>query len=94
MTSQDINNKLESLVHNRFTKEELNTKLSQLFGCKVEVAEYEREECVKQDLPELDNQLLFPIENKDINLYLDVDLFYLTDNGNKLYITETNFEFQ
>lgn len=93
MTSQDINNKLESLLYNRFTKDELNAKLSQLFGCEVEVAKHEREECVKEDLA-LDDQLLFSIENKDINLYLEVDLFYLTDNGNKLYITETNFKFK
>ena len=85
MRNSDINSKLETLVGVRFTKEKLNERLSQLFGCTVEVAEYEREECVKQDLVELDDQFLFTIEN-------DVDLFYLVDNGKNYYITETNFE--
>ena len=92
MRNSDINSKLETLVGVRFTKEKLNERLSQLFGCTVEVAEYEREECVKQDLVELDDQFLFTIENDIINLAIDVDLFYLVDNGKNYYITETNFE--
>jgi len=88
LTNQDINSKLESLVGGRYYAKELNKKLSQLFGCNVEVAEYEREECVKKELPFLDNQLLFVI---NCNVRIDVDLFYLLDNGGKYYITETCF---
>jgi len=87
MTSQDINNKLESLVGNRFTEEELNIKLSQLFGSDVKVEQYEREACVKKDLPFLDDQFLFCVNDS-----FDVDLYYIVDNGGKYYITETNFE--
>ena len=94
MTSQDINNKLESLVGARFTEEELNTKLSQLFGCDVKVAQYQREACVKKELPFLDDQLLFAIENENIGLEIDVDLFYLFDKAGNYYITETCFNNQ
>lgn len=93
MTNQDINNKLESLVGGRYTEQSLNAKLSQLFGCKVETSEYDKEECVKRDLPHLDEQLLFPIENDTIGLQIDVDLFYLKDKANNYYITETCFNY-
>ena len=92
MNNFEINNKLESLVHNRYSKDELNKQLSQMFGCDVVVEEYDREECVKNDLPELDGQFLFTIDN--INLAIDVDLYYLKDNNGNYYITETNFEYQ
>lgn len=92
MTNQDINNKLESLVHNRFTKDELNAKLSQLFGCKVEVAEYERAEYIDDGQPKLDDQLLFNINN-EINVNIDVDLYYIITNAKQYYITETCFNY-
>jgi len=91
MTDTEINNKLESLVGARFTQEKLNKKLNQLFGCTVEVFEYNREPEVDRDIPGLDDQLLFLIENLSINLRIDVDLFYLKDNSNRYYITETCF---
>jgi len=93
MNQQDINNKLKSLEFNRFTVEELNSKLSQLFGTIVEIVKYEREECVKKELPHLDDQFLFNVNVKEINLSIDVDLFYIKDNANRLLITETNFEY-
>lgn len=87
MKKQEINNKLESLVGGRFTEEELNDILSLLFGCEVKVAQYQREACVKKELPFLDDQLLFEVEKENI----DVDLFYLFDKAGKYYITETCF---
>lgn len=92
MENLDIQKKLDTLVGERFTEEELNARLSQLFGCEVKVEKYEREECVKREMPELDDQFLFNIENELVNLDIDVDLYYLVDNGGKFYITETNFE--
>ena len=92
MQNIDINNKLESLVGGRFTEEELNAKLSQLFGCAVEVQKYEREECTKKELPFLDDQFICSIKNKQVNLQIDVDLYYIIDNSKNYYITETNFE--
>jgi hypothetical protein len=91
MTNQDIINKTESLVHLRFTEEELNEKLSQMFGCNAIVSEYEREECVKKDLPDLDNQLIVAIENELVSF--DLDLYYIKDNGDKFYITEVCFNY-
>jgi len=93
MTKVEINEKLESLVFKRFSKKELEKKLSKMFGTKVKVSEYKREECVKRDLPELDDQLLFEININD-ETDIDVDLFYLKDNGKNYLITETNFEYQ
>ena len=103
MTYQEINDKLNSLVGRRFYTDgrrqggclvvkDLNKTLSQMFDTKVKVgSKYERESCVKKDLPGLDDQFLFSIENADIRI--DVDLYYLKDNANHYYITETNFEF-
>ena len=90
----EINNKLESLLNNRYSREELNNQLSQMFGFEVEVEEYERDEWVQNDVPDLDDQLLFSIENEKFNVNIDVDLYYLKCNGGKYYITETNFENQ
>ena len=92
MKKLDITKKLDTLVGERFTEEELNARLSQLFVCEVRVEKYEREECVKREMPDLDDQFLFNIENELVNLDVDVDLYYLVDNGGKFYITETNFE--
>ena len=91
MTNQDITNKTESLVGARFTTHDLNKKLSQLFGCKVKVSDYEREECVKEELPNLDDQLITSVENELVKF--DLDLYYLRDNGGKFYITEVNFNY-
>ena len=89
MNKSLINEKLESLVFGRFTRDELNVVLTQMFGCKVEVQEIEPAICVREEIPELDNQFLFEIESVGI----DVDLYYLIDNGGNFLITETNFEF-
>ena len=69
LTDKQISDKVESLVGCRFSEIELNKKLSQLFGCDVSVSEYEREECVKKDLPFLDNQLICEVSNSDLNHY-------------------------
>ena len=89
MNKSLINEKLESLVFGRFTRDELNVVLSKMFGCKVEVQEIEPAICVREEIPELDHQFLFEIESVGI----DVDLYYLIDNGGNFLITETNFEF-
>lgn len=88
-----INQKLETLVNSRLTKDELTTQLTNFFGGRVEVFEYEREECVKNELPSLDEQLIASVNNDEINLHIDIDLYYLLDNGGKYYITETNFNY-
>ena len=93
MTQRLINQKVESLVGQRLTKEEINVKLAQFFGGSPSVSEYEREECVKRDLPHLDNQLVASIENDEADLYIDIDLYYLLDNGGKHYITEVCFNY-
>jgi hypothetical protein len=93
MNNSEINNKLESLVHNRCSKDELNKKLTQMFGCDVVVEEYDRPNYV-ENFGVLDDQFLFTIENDNINLAIDVDLYYLKDNSGNYYITETNFEYQ
>ncbi len=93
MNNFEINNKLESLVHNRYSKDELNKQLSQMFACDVVVEEYDRPKHI-ENFGILDYQFLFTIENDNINLAIDVDLYYLKDNSGNYYITETNFEYQ
>lgn len=94
MTQTLIHQKVETLVGQRLTKEEINVKLAQFFGGCPDVSEYEREECVKRDLPHLDNQLIVAIENDEAELYIDIDLYYLLDNSGKHYITEVCFNYQ
>jgi hypothetical protein len=91
MTGTEINNKLSILVGGRYTEDGLNRVLSQFFDCSVKVVKYQREPEVDEDIPGLDDQFLFLIENKEIGLRVDVDLFYIKDNGNRYYITETCF---
>jgi hypothetical protein len=91
MTNQDIINKTESLVGKRFTTETLNAELSQRFSCVADVSKYEKEECVKKDLPDLDDQLIVSIENELVKF--DLDLFYVIDNANRFLITEVCFNY-
>lgn len=91
MNREDINRGLERLVGGRFTEKTLNDKLSQMFNCDAKVSEYQREECVRRELPNLDEQLIVAIENDFIKI--DVDLFYLKDKANNFYITETCFNY-
>lgn len=88
--NKEINKKLNSLVGKRFTEEGLNEELSRLFKCPVKVSKHEREECVKRDIPDLDDQFLFDIGG---DYEIDVDIYYIIANGGLYYITETNFEF-
>ena len=86
---QDIINLTESLVFSRFTEEELNARLSKDFDCEVKVSKYEREDCVKRDMPNLDDQLICEITSQKI----DLDIYYFIDNGNRYYITEVCFNY-
>ena len=94
MNHTEIFELTESLVGNRYTIESLNKQLSKTFNCDADVSEYEREECVKQDLPTLDDQLIVSIENKDGKTeYFDLDLYYIKDKANRYYITEVCFNY-
>jgi len=83
MRNSEINDKLESLVGGRFSKESLNKQLSAMFGTEVAV-EYGSSE----KLPEIDDSFLFSIHSEGV----DVDLYYLFTNAKEYYIVETNFE--
>jgi len=90
MTKTEIFNVTENLVGYRFKSlDKVNERLSKDFGCKLKAFEYEREDCVKRDMPDLDDQLACAIEHEQI----DLDLYYIKDNGNRYYITEVCFNY-
>jgi hypothetical protein len=81
----DISEILKKVEGGRYTEEKLNKILSDAFDTEIKVSKYEKEECVKKEIPELDEILVFSGGG------YDVDLFYLIDNGGKFYITEFCF---
>jgi len=90
---KNINGFLEGLVHSRFSKEELETKLTEYFKHPVKVEE------TSQDDDELaDFNLLFGMDFQypTEHIYGYVDLYYLkTRELNKpMYITEVAMEFE
>lgn len=91
MQQLDIDNKLKSLIFRRYTEEELNTVLTSLFGVDVKVIEPQLEECVKEELSHLDHHYLAEVNTQPP---LDLEVYYLIDNGGKALITETIFNYQ
>lgn len=89
MTQLLVEQKLQSLVGQRFTKETIESKLTQLFGVNASVFEYD----VNDSQIKLDNILICSILNEDVNLNIDLDLYYLLDNGGNYYITEVGFHY-
>ena len=87
---KQIIQKLEDLVHNRFTLLTLNDMLNEIFGEEIEIEDTteNKDEC---DLS--DYNLLF--ESKNENTYGWFDIFYLkTREDDVIYITEVSYEFE
>jgi hypothetical protein len=91
MTDKTINDKLEALVHGRYTLYELNAVLSIMFDTTVLITERDIECGVVHEAPNLDDFIPFNINNGLRTLNIDVDLHYLKTNEDKYYITETSF---
>jgi len=90
---KSINSFLEGLVHNRFSKEELETKLSEYFKFPVTVDD------TSKYYDELaDFNLLFGMDFKypTEHIYGYVDLYYLKtrEEDKPMYITEVAVEFE
>lgn len=81
---------LEQLVHNRFSIESLNKKLSDFFGEPIEV-----EEANSEDLA--DYNLMFNLEREDQYGYFDIYMLPMRRtgfDGSTMYITEIAYEFE
>jgi hypothetical protein len=98
-TEQETINFLEGLVHNRFSIESLNAKLSEFFGTKIEVhnASQGRIENGEEDDELVDWNLMFAFESDE--LFVDGDIYFLPMrregfDGATIYITEVGYEFQ
>ncbi len=98
-TQQETINFLEGLVHNRFSIESLNAKLSEFFGTKIEVhnASQGRIENGEEDDELVDWNLMFAFESDE--LFVDGDIYFLPMrregfDGATIYITEVGYEFQ
>ena len=81
---------LEQLVHNRFSMESLNKKLSDFFGEPIEVQEASSEDVA-------DYNLMFNLEREDQYGYFDIYMLPMRRegfNGSTMYITEVAYEFE
>lgn len=81
---------LEQLVHNRFSIESLNKKLSDFFGEPIEVKEANSEDLA-------DYNLMFNLEREDQYGYFDIYMLPMRRtgfDGSTMYITEIAYEFE
>lgn len=81
---------LEQLVHNRFSMESLNKKLSDFFGEPIEVKEANSEDLA-------DYNLMFNLEREDQYGYFDIYMLPMRRtgfDGSTMYITEIAYEFE
>ena len=90
---------LEELVHERFSIDSLNEKLSTFFGVSVEVynASQGRIDSGEEDDELSDWNLMFTFESEDI--LVDGDIYFLPMrregfDGATMYVTEVGYEFQ
>jgi hypothetical protein len=83
---------LESLVHKRFSKEQLNKVLSDFFKEKIKV-----ENISRKDDELADYNLLFASEKKETYGYFDIYFLKMRRkgfDGATMYITEVSYEFE
>jgi len=100
-TQQETINFLETLVHNRFSIDSLNEKLSNFFGVKIEVynASQGRIDSGEDDDELSDWNLMFCFESEDeASSPVDADIYFLPMRregfeGSTMYITEVGYEF-
>jgi hypothetical protein len=86
----EVINFLEQLVHNRFSTESLNKKLSDFFGEPIEVQEANSEDLA-------DFNLMFNLEREDQYGYFDIYMLPMRRegfDGSTMYITEVAYEFE
>lgn len=93
---------LEQLVHNRFSTESLNKKLSDFFGEPIEVENNTQDRIENldftcdEDLP-ADFNLMFNLEREDQYGYFDIYMLPMRRegfDGSTMYITEVAYEFE
>lgn len=85
---------LDKLVHNRFSMESLNKKLSDFFGEPIEVVEANLDDDDYNDLS--DYNLMFNLEREDQYGYFDIYMLPMRRegfDGSTMYITEVAYEF-
>jgi hypothetical protein len=85
---------LEQLVHNRFSKESLEKKLSDFFEEPIEVVEANLDDDDYNDLS--DYNLMFNLEREDQYGYFDIYMLPMRKegfDGSNMYITEIAYEF-
>jgi hypothetical protein len=82
---------LESLVHKRFSKEELEAELTKYFKFPVTVGDV-----TKEDDELFDYNLLFGMDFKypQAHIYGFVDVYFLKMRDGRMYITEVGYEFE
>ena len=84
---------LEDLVHSRFTKEELDEKLSKFFDEKIEIENISQEKIDNEDSDELaDFDWMFNSEKGETYGYFDIYMLPTREEG-KWYVTEVGYEF-
>jgi hypothetical protein len=93
---------LESLVHKRYSMEQLNEELSKVLKEKIEVENNtkirleSKDFDVEEDLP-FDWNLMFNSKNESTYGYFDIYMLPMRRtgfNGGNMYITEVGYEFE
>lgn len=87
---QEVIDFLEQLVHNRFSLESLNKKLSDFFEEPIEVV------FAEEDVILSDYNLMFNLEREDQYGYFDIYMLPMLRegfDGSTMYITEVGYEF-
>ena len=83
-----VRRRLEGLEHMRMTEEELNERLTQIFGREVKVEQGQYDEDWQGD-----DYYTFCVDDEEIGGYFDI--YYLKTNGqDKFYISETCINFE
>ncbi len=91
---KDIVNFLESLVHKRFSEENLNKVLSEKFGEEIIVEDVSS---LRNDDGLADYNLMFNSEKEDTYGYFDIYMLPMRCtgfDGATMYITEIGYEFE
>lgn len=91
---KEISDRLNNLVQSRFSKEKLESKLSEIFGTPITLDDISREDDELVDFNFLGD---FDIPNQ--NLYGFFDIYFLKMrkagfDGSDIYITEVAIEFE
>ena len=85
----EVSDNLERLVHHRMTEQDLNKKLSEIFGSQIEV-----EKGLYDEDWQGDDYYTFCVDNEEIGGYFDIYYISMPHRPELFYITEVIYCFE